>query len=111
MHSGKQALVHLILHMPHACTYIRIIMYMYAHPYIISSNCPGIWDSARFLALVPGPGRPNFSPKLCPGSRLGSCTMSLLFTTVEPPLMDPLRCGQPPYNGQHKRHRLILACI
>ena len=31
--------------------------------------------------------------------------------TVEPPLMDPLRCGQPPYNGQHERHRLILACV
>ena len=31
--------------------------------------------------------------------------------TVEPPLTDPPRCGQPPYNGQHYRHRLILACV
>ena len=31
--------------------------------------------------------------------------------TVEPPLTDPPRCGQPPYNGQHDRHRLILACV
>ena len=32
-------------------------------------------------ALVPGPGRPYFSATVCPGSSLGSCTMSLLFTT------------------------------
>ena len=32
-------------------------------------------------ALVPGPGRPYFSATVCPESRLGSCTMSLLFTT------------------------------
>ena len=25
--------------------------------------------------------------------------------------MDPPRCRQPPYNGQHDRHRLILACV
>ena len=30
---------------------------------------------------------------------------------VEPPLTDPPKCGQPPYNGQHDRHRLILACV
>ena len=32
-------------------------------------------------------------------------------TTVEPPLTDPPRCGQPLYNGQHDKHRLILACV
>ena len=34
-------------------------------------------------ALVPGPGEPYFSATVCSGSRLGSCTMSLLFTTSD----------------------------
>ena len=34
-----------------------------------------------------------------------------VVNTVEPPLTAPPRCGQPPYNGQHERHRLILACV
>ena len=34
-----------------------------------------------------------------------------LVYTVEPPLTDLPRCGQPPYNGQYERHRLILACV
>ena len=30
---------------------------------------------------------------------------------MESPLTDPPRSGQPPYNGQHNWHRLILACV
>ena len=37
--------------------------------------------SPRFLVLVLDPKRPYFSPIVCPGSRLDSCTMLLLFTT------------------------------
>ena len=39
-------------------------------------------DSPGFLALVLGPAKPYLSPIVCPGSKLGSCTMSRFLLQV-----------------------------
>ena len=37
--------------------------------------------------------------------------IAVQLAIAKPYTVNPPRCGQPPYNGQHDRHRLILACV
>ena len=52
MCSGKQALVHLILHMPHACTYIHVHVHVFISRCHVVPRCNKC-DIAPFTYIFP----------------------------------------------------------